>query len=80
MLSLSDEEVAALIDISTPVAHELRDPFLRALALELEKHPVIGPGLINRLGRELQREFVRLDVAVGTGRRTHGTVKYGRGR
>jgi hypothetical protein len=65
-LALTDEEIDALIAISAPVPHELRDPFLRALALQLEKFPEIGPGLIHRLGREPQREFRRPGVAIGT--------------
>jgi hypothetical protein len=77
-LGLSDEEVDALMAISAPVPVELRDPFLRALVQQLEKFPEIGPGLIHRLGRELQREFCRPDVAVGPARRAYGVSKYSR--
>ena len=34
-----------------------RDAFLQALAEELEKHPVVGPGLVHRLAADLQRRF-----------------------
>jgi hypothetical protein len=78
-LALTDEEIDALIAITAPVPHELRDPLLRALALQLEKFPETGPGLINRLGRELQREFCRPDIAVGPApRRAYGVSKYSR--
>jgi hypothetical protein len=38
----------------------LRDPFLRAVATELARYPseAIGPGTINRVGRELRRQFL----------------------
>jgi hypothetical protein len=58
--------MSTLIAISAPVSHEMRDPFLRALALELEKHPATGPGLIHRLGRELQPQFFDPNVAIGS--------------
>ena len=34
-----------------------RDPFFRALAAEIAKHPAVGPGLIHRLIRETQRKY-----------------------
>jgi hypothetical protein len=39
---------------------DARDPFLRAVAIELARYQpeAIGPGLINRVGRELQRQFL----------------------
>ena len=38
----------------------MRDPFLRAVAIELARYQpeAIGPALINRVGRELQRQFL----------------------
>ena len=35
-----------------------RDAFLKALAEELERHPVVGPGLVHRCAADLQRRFV----------------------
>ena len=54
---------AAELDVMTRLAAaldpELRDPFRRALAALLAhyKPTEIGPGLVNRIGRQLQREF-----------------------
>jgi hypothetical protein len=31
---------------------------LKALAKELERHPVVGPGLVHRLAADLQRKYV----------------------
>jgi hypothetical protein len=31
---------------------------LKALAVELERHPVVGPGPVHRLAAELQRRYV----------------------
>jgi len=35
-----------------------RDAFLKALASELERHPVVGPGLVHRLAADMQRRYV----------------------
>jgi hypothetical protein len=43
-LSLSDAEFAAVQAAAAPVHPMQRDAFLRALAAELERHPVVGPG------------------------------------
>jgi hypothetical protein len=34
-----------------------RDAFLKALAVELEQHAVIGPGVVHRCVAELQKTF-----------------------
>ena len=44
LLSLSDAELAAIQAAATPIHPMQRDAFLKALAAELERHPVIGPG------------------------------------
>jgi hypothetical protein len=47
-----------VLDACKPLAPKDRDPFLRALAAELEKRlRDIGPGLVHRLVRETQRQF-----------------------
>ena len=35
-----------------------RDAFLKALASKLERHPVVGPGLVHRLAADVQRRYV----------------------
>jgi hypothetical protein len=54
-LSLNDDEYAAVQ--AAPIHPLQRGAFLQALAEELEKHPVVGPGLVHRLAADLQRTF-----------------------
>ena len=48
MLALNDAEFAAVMQAAGPIHPLQRDAFLKALAAELERHPVIGPGLVHR--------------------------------
>jgi hypothetical protein len=57
-LSLSDAEYAAVQAAAAPIHPLQRGAFLKALADELGRHPVVGPGLVHRLAGELQRRFV----------------------
>ena len=50
-LSLSDDEYAAVQAAAAPIHPQQRDAFLKALASELERHPVVGPGLVHRRPR-----------------------------
>jgi hypothetical protein len=59
MLSLSDQELDVLMNLAKPLDPQLRDPFLRSVATELARYPEVGPGLIFRIGKQLQREFFR---------------------
>jgi hypothetical protein len=43
-LSLTDDEFAAVQAAAAPIHPLQRDAFLKALALELERAPAIGPG------------------------------------
>ena len=58
-LSLSDSELDVIINLARPLEPEMRDAFLRAIATELARyqHEALGPGLVSRIGRQLQREF-----------------------
>ena len=56
-LGLSDAEYAAVQAAAAPIHPQQRDAFLKALAKELERHPVIGPGLVHRCAAELQKSF-----------------------
>jgi hypothetical protein len=56
-LSLSDDEYTAVQAAAAPISPLQRGAFLQALAKELERHPVIGPGLVHRCAAELQRTF-----------------------
>jgi hypothetical protein len=57
-LSLSDDEYRAVQAAAAAIHHLQRGTFLEALAKELERHPVVGPGLVHRCASELQRRYV----------------------
>jgi hypothetical protein len=59
-LTLSDAELDVLMNLAQPLDPAMRDPFLRAVAIELARYQSaeLGPGLINRVGRLLQRQFL----------------------
>jgi hypothetical protein len=79
MLSLTDEELAAVMDVAAAIPVGKRDAFLQALAVEFARYEgVLGVGLISRIGRALQAQFHDRSVAVGTGRRALGVTKYSR--
>ena len=58
--SLSDAELDVIMNLAAPLNPALRDPFLRAVAIELARYPseAISPGMLNRVGRKLQRQFM----------------------
>ena len=57
-LALNDNEYSAVMQAAQPVHPLQRGAFLEALAKELERHPVVGPGLVHRCAAELQRHYV----------------------
>jgi hypothetical protein len=61
-LAINDAEIAAVQAAAAPIHPLQRDAFLKALALELERHPVVGPGVVFRAAAELQRRTVRLSA------------------
>jgi hypothetical protein len=58
-LALTDDEYEAVQAAAAPIHPLQRGTFLQALATELERHPVVGPGLVHSYAAELQRKFVR---------------------
>jgi hypothetical protein len=56
-LSLNDAEYAAVQAAAAPIHPLQRGVFLKAVAEELERHPVIGPGLVHRCAAALQKDF-----------------------
>jgi hypothetical protein len=60
VFSLSDSELDVIMSLAQPIDPAMRDPFLRAVAIELARYQpeAIGPALINCVGRELQRQFL----------------------
>jgi hypothetical protein len=57
-LSLSDDEYAAVQAAAAPIHPLQRGAFVKALAAELERHPVVGPGVVHRCAAALQKTFV----------------------
>jgi hypothetical protein len=57
-LSLNDDEYAAVQGAAAPIHPLQRGAFLKALAEELERHPVVGPGVVHRCAAALQKTFV----------------------
>lgn len=57
-LALTDAELDIVFAAARPLDVDLRDPFLQAVANALmhERGP-IGPGVVHRVCRELQRQF-----------------------
>jgi len=56
-LALTDDEFAAVQAAAAPIHPSQRDAFLRALAVELERYPAVGPGVVHRCAAELQRRY-----------------------
>jgi hypothetical protein len=58
-IKLADDELSAIMAAAQPLPIEMRDAFLRAVAhaLQQECNGEIGPGLVARTCRELQRQF-----------------------
>ena len=71
---LTDDELNAVLNAARPLAVELRDPFLRAVAHELQGRREIGPGLVHQVCREQQRIF--MNGAWPDLSRTAGTSKW----
>ena len=57
-LSLNDDEYNAVQAATAPIHPLQRDAFLKALAVELERHPIVGPGVVHRCAAALQKTFV----------------------
>jgi hypothetical protein len=58
-VSFDADALNLLLQFAQPLELEMRDPFLRAVALELSRYQLeaIGSGLIFRIAKPLQREF-----------------------
>jgi hypothetical protein len=56
-IRLTDSELDAVLQAARPLAVEMRDPFLQAVAHALAGRDVVGPGTVHQVCRELQRQF-----------------------
>ena len=79
-IGFTDEELDCLSGLAAILSPSDRSAFLEAVAAKLAAFPAgaRGPGLVHRLGVEVQRNFLRTDqVAVGVGGK-YGRVTEGR--
>jgi hypothetical protein len=81
-VSFTDEELALLSALASPLPPSERAGFLRLVASMLEAHPLQarGPGLTHRLAVEAQRDILkgRGFVAVGGGVKNGRSPRRGR--
>jgi hypothetical protein len=58
-IALSDSEISHIMTCARPLMPGDRDAYVRAVVAVLESQPVLGPGLVGRVCRELQGRFWR---------------------
>jgi hypothetical protein len=58
MVSLDDEEMSAVLALAAPLPPDRRSAFLEAVVQEASQHAEIGAGLISRIARARQRDFL----------------------
>ena len=74
MLRFSDEELASITELASPLSHAMRSGFLQLVANRIAGYPLQarGPGLLHRIAVEAQRDFLNgrrgCCLEVGTGR------------
>ena len=60
MIALTDEGMAAVLELAAALDPKERSRFLEAIAAELKAHPGdIGAGPVHRVGARLQQQFLR---------------------
>lgn len=64
--TFTSEELKIISDRATPLAPRDRGEFLREVAIELENHEHLGPGLVSRICARLQRRFVSQRATSGS--------------
>jgi hypothetical protein len=55
---LSDEELRIVMTLAEPLHPHRRGQFLEAVLAEASRHVEVGPGLLNRIAREMQKAFI----------------------
>jgi hypothetical protein len=77
-IALSDSEMEAVLSAAQPLDYCDRAAFLEAVAGELRHHETIGPGVVFRVVRTLQKRFLRppleTDVRVGVSKHARDLV------
>ena len=67
MISLDDSEMQILIEAARPIPQHDRAAFLADVAAELARYPELGPGIIGRVVREIQRRHLNAPDLRGVG-------------
>jgi len=57
MVVLTDDELAIVMTAAQPLAPRQRDLFLQALGNVLARYSGLGPGVLHRICKDLQRQF-----------------------
>jgi hypothetical protein len=68
--ALTEEETAVVLTLAAPLERGKRDAFLAQVASTLAKQPARGPGVVHRIGREVQREFFEPPMMSDAGERS----------
>jgi hypothetical protein len=72
-LSLSDDELDAVMNLAQPLPPQNRNAFLEAIAAELQARGAeAGPGAVHRVARELQPRFLYVMPNIRNATRSHG--------
>ena len=58
-ISLTDDELTVVMNAARVLPIADRDPFLREVAAALATQPVLGPGIVSRVCREVQQRLWR---------------------
>jgi hypothetical protein len=74
-LRLSDAELDAVLAAARPITPDRRDAFLQAIANILADQRELGPGVVFRIIRDVQREFFDPPELIGSSIR-HGGYGY----
>ena len=61
LLKLTDDELTAVFETARTLPRCDRDLFLKTLASELDMQPVLGPGIVHRIAREIQQRLFATD-------------------
>jgi hypothetical protein len=56
-LSLSDDELAIVMQAAAPLLPRDRDEFLRDVAVELSRYVELGPGIVGRVVAKLRQHL-----------------------
>ena len=66
-LSLSDDELSAVLAACQPLAPDMRNAFLQEMATALAGVPVLGPGAVHGVIVATQRRFFEPPADTGRG-------------